>query len=425
MKKTFLMTVLMMILLAAAASTMKAQIRVNPTGVNVNSQNPTSVFLTYGQIPAGYVPAEAVWCGELMPAPAPAIGFACRPDTVFGSLPARYNLSTASGNQGFTDIMAIPPAVVRRAYQAAAAGANAGFFYVRRFVSTAGEPDQFVAVTCRLTGGGARVPFALTNVEIKTASSEKPVLFISGRETLPKIFADIKYNGTGRLKGRWEIVQPGEAPPSDEDLLTEATLPVERRGTQKRYTQIARFNHFLPPVGEFRLPLELPENFSFPVEGWYILLLRIEATDDKEGDSNLSVLGVGAGVVHSGAVASFPMPTLRFFITGRDPKAVWAESPLLFPRKDSEIDRGAPLVFAWREFKEAKAYRLDVLDAAETPVLSAILISPTTTYTAPSWLWEKFTGESASWRVVALDGTGSPVHQTPLQKISIKKMPAK
>ncbi|MEZ5427336.1 MAG: hypothetical protein R2747_13785 [Pyrinomonadaceae bacterium] len=126
--------------------------------VNVNSQNPTTVFLTFGPVPPGYSAAEAIWCGELTPAPPPSLGNQCLAGTVYGSLPARYNRSTSSGNQGFTDITAIPSAVVRRAYQAAVGGSSAGFFYVRRFVSTNGDPDQFVAVTCRMTGGGARVP---------------------------------------------------------------------------------------------------------------------------------------------------------------------------------------------------------------------------------------------------------------------------
>jgi len=52
-----------------------AQIRVNPTGVNVNAQGATTVFLTFGGL-AGYEAAEAFWCGELIPA-SPAVGLRC------------------------------------------------------------------------------------------------------------------------------------------------------------------------------------------------------------------------------------------------------------------------------------------------------------------------------------------------------------
>jgi hypothetical protein len=386
-----------------------AQIRVNPTGVNVNSQNPTTVFLTFGQIPESYVPAEAIWCGELVPAVPPAIGQQCRADTIYGALPARYNRSTASGNAGFTDIMAIPPSVVRRAYQAALSGASAGFFYVRKFVSNAGLPDQFVAVTCRMTGGGSRVPFALTDVQIKTASKE-PILFLKADEAFPEIAAEIQYNGTGRLKGRWEIVQPGEAAPDETDLLTEATLPVERRGTQKRFTQIARFNHFLPPTGKFTLKLENPERMPTFTEGQYILLLRIEATDDKESDSNLAAVGVGEGVVHSGAAASFPMPTLKFFITGAARASNLQNDISSVPKQMLTVIKTQPLIFSWKTQTDAAVYRLEVLDEKENIILSAILLSPISSYRAPSWFVEKFDTKKIIRRVAALDKNGTVIN---------------
>lgn len=393
-----------------------AQIRVNPTGVNVNSQNSTTVFLTFGPIPANYVPAEAIWCGDLIPAPVPAIGQQCRPGTIYGSLPARFNRSTTSGNQGFTDIMGIPASVVRRAYQAAQSGGDAGFFYVRRFVSTNGDPDQFVNVTCRMGSGGARTPFALTNVEIETPT-DKPILFINSGETFPKIIADIKYNGTGRLKGRWEIVQPGEEAPGERDLLTEATLPVEERASQKRFTQISRFNHFLPPNGEFRLPLELNGRVPTLAEGQYLLLLRIEAVDDKESSSNLTAVGVGNGIVNAGAVASFPMPVLKFFVVGKDSKTGWADTALVFPQRETPTDVTKPLIFSWTNLENASAYRLEVLDTQDNPIMSAMLIAPGLSYQAPSWFWQRFADKNPSWRVVALDRNGKEIIRTKSQRI--------
>ncbi len=402
-------TVFAMLLVLTATSFAAAQIRVNPTGVNVNSQNPTTVFLTFGPIPAGYVPAEAIWCGELIPAPPPAIGNQCRPDTIFGSLPARLNLSQASGNGGFTDIMGIPASVVRRAYQAAVDGADSGFFYVRRFVSTAGQPDQFVAVTCRMTGGGARVPFALTDVQIKTASKE-PILFLKTGESLPEIVAEIRYNGTGRLKGRWELVKPGEAPPADRDLLTEATLPLELRGTQKRYSEVGRFNHFLPPIGKFTLKFEEPAGRLAIAQGQYILLLRIEATDDKESDSNLGAVGVGSGIVHSGAVASFPMPVLKFFVGGEGPTAaVSSTETSLSPNQEITVDPGRPLVFSWSAPANAAVSRLEVFDEAGAITLSAILLPPISSYRAPAWFVSKYQRKKLSWRIVSFDETGAEI----------------
>src|SRR4029079_11335034 len=145
-------------------------------------------------------------------------------------LPARYDLSTRSGlaSRGLTDIMSIPPSVARRAYQSALDGNPSSFFYVRRFINTAGGQDEFVNVTCRMSGGGARSPFSLTDVKL-SFGIDKPILLLKPGEIVPPIKAEIAYNGTGRLKGRWEVVLPGEEIPSKTDLLTEATLPVEER----------------------------------------------------------------------------------------------------------------------------------------------------------------------------------------------------
>src|SRR5688572_17598779 len=160
---------------ACVTATVSAQVRVHPTGVNINAQAATTVFITFGGL-RDQMPAEAVWCGELVSA-APARGSKCDPATIFGELPSRFDLSRVSGG-AFTDIMSVPPSVARRAFQAAAAGAQAPFFYVRRFVSTTGGPDEFVVVICRLTSGGARTPLALTDVTL-SFDVETPVLYLT------------------------------------------------------------------------------------------------------------------------------------------------------------------------------------------------------------------------------------------------------
>ena len=81
-------------LLLAIAALPAAAVQRHPTGVNVNTQGPTTVFITYGGL-RDQAPAEAFWCGELMPA-APAVGFMCKPDTIFGRLPLRYVVGSMS-----------------------------------------------------------------------------------------------------------------------------------------------------------------------------------------------------------------------------------------------------------------------------------------------------------------------------------------
>lgn len=400
--------VLAALLLPVALS---AQISRHPTGVNVSAQGATTVFLTFGNLD-GYVTDEAIWCGELIPA-APDIGNMCDPATIFGSLPLQFNLSQASGDDGFTDIMNLPASVARRAYQAAANGAVSSFFYVRRFIDPDGlRPDQYVTVTCRLTGGGARVPMALLDVQVNFTDEEVARIIPAG-QTLPPISAEILYNGTGTLQGRWEIVMPGDEPPTANDLLTEATLPDELRGTQKRYTELERFNHFLDPVGEFTLPGPDPEKLPTDVEGQYMLLLRIEASSDKEGDSDLEAAGAGDGTVFTAAVAGFPMPPLRYYVGSPEDVTPFAGSGLALvePLADATLPLETGPAFSWTGVPEAMLYRVQVRALSGAIVLSAVLEAGTTVYQAPPLLGER-APEGFQWRVMALGPTGAVVSST-------------
>ena len=383
------------------------QISVNPTGVNVNAHGATTVFLTYGPI-KDYVPAEACWAGELIPAN-PDLGLKPDPATIFGCLPARYDHSTASLAAGFTDIMSIPPSVALRAYQAATDGVDSRFFYVRRFASTAGGPSQYVAVTCRLTGGGARTPFSLTDVRL-AFDVDNPVLLIKSGEPVPRIKADITYTGTGRLKGRWEVVLPGEETPSETDLLTEATLPIERRGSQKRFTQLRRFDEFLPPVGKYTLKGPDPSQLPSKVEGPYLILLRVEAADDKEGDSDLVAVGVGPSVVHSGAVAGFPIPPLRYYI-GSGTQTSSGTLTLLSPAENEEWPADA-IEFNWSASSSAALYKLEITNDDGATILSALLPPGIGSYRAPSWLKERSTNGRLRWRVTELEEKGNTVKES-------------
>ncbi len=404
----------------AVAGDAHAQIRVNPTGVNVNAQGATTVFLTFGGL-NGYVPVEAVWCGELVPA-TPDLGLRCDPATIFGSLPFRFDRSRASGANGFTDIMSIPPSVARRAYQEAERGRSSGFFYVRRFVRPEGGPAQFVAVTCRLAGGGARVPFSLLDVRVGF-STEAPILFVRTGETPPPLAADILYSGTGRLKGRWEVVLPGDDPPSPQDLLTEATLPAEQRGLQRRYTELARFNVFLPPSGRYTLEGPDPRKLPAAVDGTYLVLLRVEASDDREADSNLAAAGAGQGVVHSGAVAGFPLPALRYIVGGATSEAAVAGLPaglaLALPADNARVPRDRPLAFTWTEVDQAAFYRLEIETVDARHVLSALVERGTGTYRAPSWLKDRAGDGRVRWRVAALSATGKEIRITPWRNLEL------
>jgi hypothetical protein len=405
-------------LVAVAPAT--AQIRVHPTGVNVNSQGATTVFLTFGGL-NGYQPVEALWCSRLLSA-APSVGLRCDPSTILGSLPVRYDQSTL-GTGSLTDIMSIPPSVVRRAYQTAEAGGDSGFFYVRRFTRTAGGPDQYVAVTCRMAGGGARVPFSLLDVQLAFAVDE-PVLFVANGDRPPAVSARISYNGTGRLRGRWEVVMPGEALPTERDLLTEATLPREERGSQRRYTEIGRFNVFLQPSSRpYVLNGPDPRRLPTSAEGFYYVLLRIEASDDKEGDSSLAAAGAGLGVVNAGAVAGFPLPPLRYIVGGDRSAPVDDETPsdlrLLAPAEGAIVSAGGAEL-GWIDLPQADLYRVEVEDASGRRVFSALVPRGIGAYGLPPMVKERVPDGQVRWRVVAIDVTGREIRTSAWRRLRVE-----
>jgi len=390
-----------------------AQIMRHPTGLNVNAQGATSAFITYGNL-NGYRPVEAIWCGEVEPA-APDIGERCVAGTVFGALPVRYDLTQPIGTDGLSDIMSIPPSVSRRAYQAAEAGQDSHFFYVRRFVDGTGQgrPDQFVSVTCRMTGGGARTPLSLTDVRLRFAD-EEAVYSIASGETLPEVEARITYTGSGRLRGRWEVVFPGEEPPATRDLISEAALPLDERGRQRRYTELDRFYVFLPPTGEFTL--DGPDVTKIPTTaaGQYQILLRIEASADKEADSDLEAAGAGLGTVIAGGVAGFPIPPLRYWVGMPGDASKGADGfVLLEPAPNADLPSTGPLEFRWTPHAGAVFYRLEVTAPDGRFALSSILPSTSSRYVAPDWLRERAGGSGMRWRVVATDGEGEPISSTP------------
>src|SRR5262245_59796702 len=421
MKRQLTIVVLLVTCMASAlAQKNEGSIKVSPNGVNVNSNGATTVFITFGGL-NGRRPSEAMWCGALVPA-MPDIGFRCDPTTIYGSLPDRFDLSTSSGRQALTDIMSIPGSVARRAYQDAQAGAKSSFFYVRRFVRPGGGPDEYAFVTCRMAGSGASVPLALTSVRLSFANEQNLLVITPGAKP-PPIEANFVYNGTGRLAGRWEVVLPGDEPPTERDLLTEASLPVEERGTQRRYMQLSRFNVFLPPVAKYSLPGPSLSLLPADIEGAYQILLRIEVSDDQDSGSNLAAVGAGQGFIQTGAVAGFPMPVLRY-VVGSKQDSVLAPAialTLLAPADAAYLRSSEPLIFTWQEVPQASIYRLEIRQADGQEILSALLRPGILAYRAPVWIDERVRGNELHWRVEACGQNGKTLGSSPWRSLKLER----
>lgn len=386
-----------------------AQIRVDPAVVNVNAQGASTVFLSYGFLRPDQFSVEALWCAGVVSA-APDIGVKCDPANTWGRLPLRNDLTRPSGRNGFTDIMTIPQNVIRRAYQKAARGSGSSFYYVRRFSSRTGAPDEYIAIVCQLSGRGSETTLALTDVRLRF-STEKNVLSTPVGQPPPPLHADLIYTGSGQLIGRWEIVVPGDELPTAEDLVPEGSLPIEERSAQRRYTQLSRFNVHLPPTGTYRLAGPDVSRFPTAIEGLYQVLLRVEASNDAVGNRDLSVVGEGEGVVTTGGLAGFSLPVLRYYVgaAGADLAHTREAVALLRPALEAVVASGSPILLEWRSASPAAFYRVEVNDPTGKPVLSAIVASPDTKYLAPPLIGERAISGKLTWRVIALNDAGKEV----------------
>jgi hypothetical protein len=250
-------------------------------------------------------------------------------------------------------------------------------------------------------------------------------LFVKSGEQLPRVAAEISYTGSGRLIGRWELVKPGEEPPEQRDLLTEATLPIEERGTQKRYTQMSRFNLYLPPTGKIVLPGPEIWRVDESLNGLYQILLRIEASDDKNGDTNLAAVGAGPGVVHGGAVAGFALPVLKYYVSnGAAPTTTVIADTLFQLGPDDQIVLATTghVDFSWSVIANAVSYRFEVEDMQSAPVISAIVPAGVGSYRAPSWIQAKVGTRVVRWRVTAFDSAGHELARTDWRALKFEEV---
>ncbi len=400
---------------------------VNPTGVNVRSNAPNTVFLTFQGLEVNERAIEALWCGTVQPgirAGSVSATDPCVPDTVFGRLPLNFDRSKPTqgiGQRNFSDIMVIPASVVRRAVQEGIDGKNSDFFYVRRFTGGS-QGDKWVVVTCRLGAGGARTPLSLIDVKVSFLgqADTTPVFVLRSGARLPRPVAEIQYNGSGQLKGRWELVRPGDSEPDVNDLLTEATLPLELRNTQKRYQTLLRFSQFVSPNNMVRIDGPDPAIIDTQIEGPYQILLRIEATDDKEANSEIG----GGQIVKTGGVAGFPMPTLKYFVGDVAPtnsissnSAASRSVDLMLPLTDSNVDTTQSTTFEWIEVDGATSYRIDIESGGKLIIQSNV---EGTRYTPPpTWIATRVQG-GATWYVAALDKGGRVVAKSAIRRFVLK-----
>ncbi|MDX8400776.1 MAG: hypothetical protein R8K20_11100, partial [Gallionellaceae bacterium] len=181
-------------------------------------------------------------------------------------------------------------------------------------------------------------------------------------------------------------------------------------------TELGRFDLFLPPTGRVFIPGPNVEKVPNKVDGMYKILLRIEATSDKEGNSNTL-----AGVARSGGVAGFPMPMLRYYV-GEHNNIQGSEHlekiQLLLPVQYARLNTTNSVNFSWADIHGAALYRLEI-DSRHEVLFSALVNPGVENYSVPYFVMEGV-AENARWRVKALSAQGSIMAKSPWRRFESK-----
>lgn len=414
----------------------------HPTGVNINTNGVSTVLITFHNLDVNETPVDAFWCGDVTSTGVVIGTNPCVSGTLLGHLPKQFDIARISDGvtatdgtdnkhnlsrinktrapRNLTDVMSIPTAVVRRAYQQAKQGASSEFFYIRQFNNNG--VNTYVTVTCRMGGGGARTPLALTKVDLDFSGDgyRQAVTLIKQSTVVPEFSAEISFTGSGLIKGRWEIVMPGDPEPTRFDLLSEASLPPVERVLQKRYRLLSRFQKFLSPTGRTIIPG--PDQKLLPTleNGMYRILFRVEASNDKEGNSDST-----AGILTTGGVAGFPMPTLRYFVGNHEQLSMTKKLPpisLLLPHTDQELPANG-LKFTWFDLQgsnEVALYKVEFYESdGDKRLIASAIKKPGESQFSPSSKTTDKLNRPFLWRVVAIDSKGKVISTSQLRKLQI------
>lgn len=229
--------------------------------------------------------------------------------------------------------------------------------------------------------------------------------FFERGQVMPPLQAQIRYQGRGLLRARWEVIEPGDPQPDlDTDLRPEMDLAAEPRARQHRYTVLKRVNLYLAPTGFATLPGPPPALLPNGRDGHYTVLLRLEQAALTQ---NVAV------------VLPMRLPVLRYHIgqsAGPAMRGSAPPEPLRVVAPQGLVFSDRPLSFSWQPQASAKLYRLEVqrdgqlVYAARVPPEAGS--SGLTRFTLPGFAQQQLGTAPMRWRVVTLANDGSALNES-------------
>jgi hypothetical protein len=391
--------VLNLLVTPVAAPTTGALSSVAPRQVALTSGGPTSRQLTYNFIGPSSTPVGSFVCSQLIANPPTGASPTnpCAPGAQSFGLSIESSGFTAqppvAGRSLASETVLFPEAFARLSGALAQQTGNSSLYFVRQF-----QDGSFAVVQLQAVGSSLADPLTLTDVQLafRTGRGRQPTVGLAPGEAVPPSFGDIYYTGSGTLRGRWEVVEPGFPVPERSDLVPDAAVARSDRGQQRRYRLVERFEYALGPGGHFVLPGPDPARLPVRQTGGYLVLLRIEAVP----------AGTHFGVAAEHGAAPFSLPVLVYQVgAGID------GSTALAARFVELIDvrPGRVPTLAWRALAEAASWRVELADANGIIVGSKFLRREQTRYDLTGVLAQRTQGKAVQWRVQAFDAGRKPI----------------
>lgn len=381
---------------------------VSPRQAPLASAGRSAVMLGYLFNGAAARPVAAYLCTQLAVNPPTGVA-TTNPCAPGASSPALAVDSSGFSAQAFgptqsraTETISLPESVTRLSMAQARQTGDPSVYFVREF-----QGGSFAVVQLQAIGASLLEPLTLTDVRLafRTGAGKQPTATLAPGEAAPPSVAELFYTGSGTLRGRWEVVEPGSVTPSPQDLVPEASVPFANRVQQRRFRLVERFEYALGPNGRFELPGPDPSRLPVRQSGNYLLLLRIEAVPARQP---------GGALVEHGA-AAFSMPVLAYQVgTGLGSATALASRYIaLAPARRT----GSAPAIAWHSVPEARSWRIELANAQGVIVGSAFLRGHQSSYQLTPALAERTRGRATQWRVQAFDAGRRPIGRSDWQPL--------
>jgi hypothetical protein len=334
----------------------------------------------------------------------------CVSGSVLGQITTSNFMTTGTTGR---ELLQIPPGITQLAHHRALSSGLSEWYFVRQFAS-----GVYATQLLRLSGQSANRVLTLTRAELafREGRNAQAVAVVPVDGRVGPLSAVLDYQGSGLLRGRWEVVQPGDPEPTSMDLTPEAALNASQRLQQQRYTTVGRFEQMIGAGS--RLTVMGPPANQLPTStpGRYLILLRLEATPtNTRNDADAPGLDGGA--------SAFPMPVLTYYVQGASsaqaplPKAQQPLATIELLPMPRPTEPGL-LQLHWKPREQAALYRVEITDERGEQVFAARIKGDESNYQVPTRQLGATPGQM-SWRVMALDAQGQVVARSVLTHLKL------